>query len=82
MNADGTGLRALVTFTNPQPIGHTPIGDVCWTPDGQQIAYTLRLEQQQTAPSFLVNADGSGEPVEIDVIPDSWHPWYWPQWSH
>ena len=29
----------------------------------------------------LPNADGSGKPVEVESIPDSWFPWYWPQWQ-
>jgi Tol biopolymer transport system component len=81
VNADGTALMDLVTFTLPGNITSGGIGDLCWSPDGRQVAYAVWDDQTQTATFFLVNADGSGEPLETDSIPDSWHPWYWPQWS-
>ncbi|MDY7039414.1 MAG: histidine kinase dimerization/phospho-acceptor domain-containing protein [Chloroflexota bacterium] len=50
-----------------------------WSPDGQQIACWYWDGSEHKA--FLINADGSGEPLEVSSIPDSWYPWYWPQWQ-
>ncbi|MBI4759348.1 MAG: PD40 domain-containing protein, partial [Chloroflexi bacterium] len=30
--------------------------------------------------NYIMNSDGSGKPAETERIPDSWHPWYYPQW--
>lgn len=49
---------------------------ITWSPDGQSVA--VRLENDT---SYLIKADGRGEPVETAPIPDSWYPWYWPQWG-
>ena len=43
---------------------------VVWSPDGNQ----LGIEIHQTPVRryyYLLNADGSGEPVEVSSIPDS-----------
>lgn len=79
VNADGTGLMDLVTFTHPGNIFAGGVSGVYWSPDGRQVAYLIW--DGQTTKYYLVNADGSGEPVEVDPIPDSWRPLYWPQWS-
>jgi TolB protein len=51
-----------------------------WSPDGQQLGVWAYREGE--APKhYLLNADGSGEPVEVESIPDSWYPWHWPQWG-
>ncbi|HKZ70391.1 MAG TPA: hypothetical protein VJ020_09945, partial [Anaerolineales bacterium] len=73
VNSDGTDLRKLA---------HFEVSEVwtTWSSDGQQIG----VQAQGTDNVFkyyLVNADGSGEPVEIESIPESWYPWYWPQWD-
>ena len=67
VNSDGTELRKLVEFDEAK--------SPTWSPDGKQIG----IENEE---AYLYNADGSGEPVKDFSIPASWHPWYWPQWSH
>lgn len=71
VNADGTGLVKLDRFQG---------GDagVVWTPDGSQLGLVCK---EPGIRFYLMNADGSGEPVEVESIPDSWFPWHWPQWQ-
>jgi Tol biopolymer transport system component len=69
----GTKLVKLARFQNldPRP---------AWSPDGQQIGVRVYTGDGVTK-QYLLNADGSGEPEEVVSIPDSWYPWYWPQWG-
>jgi Tol biopolymer transport system component len=71
---DGSGLLKLATFTSEEKGWY-----VVWSPDGSQVAFDVELDGRQRY--YAVNSDGSGEPVEIPSIPDSWYPWYWPQWG-
>jgi len=84
VNADRTGLVELETFTldvSPTgPAGGMPV-EAWWSPDGAQVAAEMRVDDQYTMRYYLMNADGSGEPVEVESIPDSWRPWRWPQWD-
>jgi Tol biopolymer transport system component len=73
VDADGTQLVKLARF-------QTDDARPTWSPDGQQLGVWVYREGE--APEhYLLNADGSGEPVEVESIPDSWYPWYWPQWG-
>jgi predicted Ser/Thr protein kinase len=74
VNDDGTELLKLATFTSEKRGWY-----VVWSPDGSRVAFDVELDGQQRY--YAVNSDGSGEPVEIPSIPDSWYPWYWPQWA-
>jgi predicted Ser/Thr protein kinase len=74
VNDDGAELLKLATFTSEEWGLY-----VVWSPDGSRVAFDVILDGQQRY--YAVNSDGSGEPVEISVIPDSWYPWYWPQWG-
>ena len=67
VNSDGTNLRKLRKFEG----GAIPT----WSPDGKQIG----VEDMGNA--YLLNTDGSGEPVKVSSIPDPWHAWHWPQWG-
>ncbi len=75
VNDDGSGLLKLATFTSEEEWG----GYVVWSPDGSQVAFDIWLDGQWRY--YAVNSDGSGEPVEIESIPDSWYPNFWPQWA-
>jgi len=68
VNSDGANLRRLDKFEEGG--GMVPT----WSPDGKQIGV-------EGVNAYLLNADGSGEPVKVSSIPDSWHAWYWPQWG-
>ncbi|MBN1937914.1 MAG: protein kinase [Anaerolineae bacterium] len=67
INSDGTNLRKLAKFEG----GVVP----AWSPDGKQIG----IEEMGNA--YLLNADGSGEMVEVESVPDAWYSQYWPQWD-
>ncbi|HXF44449.1 MAG TPA: hypothetical protein VNK70_03240 [Candidatus Paceibacterota bacterium] len=58
MNADGSNA---VRVTN-DPIGAI---DPTWSPDGRRIAYGGGCCWPETMDIFVINADGSGEPVNI-----------------
>ena len=53
--------------------------NVYWFPNGRQVA--LEVREGNKTQRYQMNADGTGEMVEIDSIPESWRPWYWPQWD-
>jgi len=71
VNSNGSNLRKLGKFKG----GITPT----WSPASKQIGVEVGLGQAEEA--YLLNADGSGEPVKVPSIPTSWHHWYWPQWD-
>jgi len=73
VNDDGSGLLKLTAFTSEGG------GYAVWSPDSSRVAFDAVLDGQQKY--YTVNSDGSGEPVEVESIPDSWYPWYWPQWG-
>jgi hypothetical protein len=52
---------------------------VVWSPDGSRVAFDVEPDGQRRF--YTVNSDGSGELAETSSIPDSWYPWYWPQWA-
>jgi Tol biopolymer transport system component len=80
VNADGTGLTELASFQLAYPrLGGVADVDVFWLPNGRQVA--LEVREGERAQRYQMNADGSGEMEEIDSIPESWRPWYWPQWG-
>jgi hypothetical protein len=74
VNDDGSGLLKLTTFTSEEGVRY-----VVWSPDGSRVAFDVVVDGQQRY--YAVNSDGSGEPAEIPSIPESWYPWYWPQWA-
>jgi hypothetical protein len=80
VNADGTGLTELASFQLAYPrLGGVADVNVFWLPNGRQVA--LEVSEGERTRRYQMNADGSGEMVEIDSIPESWRPWYWPQWG-
>jgi len=72
VNADGTGLLELKDF-------EAKYVSAVWSPDGSQVG--LEVSYDAGTKYYLMKADGSGEPVEVASISDSWHPWYWPKWG-
>lgn len=80
VNADGTGLIQLASF---KLVYSRLAGDaemsVFWFPNCSQVA--LEVREGNKAQLYQMNADGTGDMVEIDLIPESWRPWYWPQWD-
>jgi Tol biopolymer transport system component len=77
VNADGTGLIQLASFNlaNSRMAGMR----VAWLPNGHQLAFEV-TEAGETR-RYQMNADGSGEMVAIESIPEAWYPWHWPQWD-
>ena len=80
VNADGTGLIKLDTFMLDVPPRGIPV-EIWWSPNGKQVAFEMAVDDRGASKRYLMNSDGSGELTEIDSIPESWHPWYWPQWD-
>ncbi len=80
VNADGAGLLKLATFMLDVPPRGIPV-EIWWSPDGKQVAFEMTTDDMGTSKRYLMNSDGNGELTEIDSIPESWHPWYWPQWG-
>ena len=80
VNADGTNLIKLDTFMLEVPPRGVPV-EVAWSPDGKQVAFEMTVNDRPTMKRYLMGSDGSGEMVEIHSIPESWRPWYWPQWG-
>lgn len=82
VSADGTGLIRLHIFTlETGPREGGPAVQVWWSPEGTQVAVDVRMDDQYTMRYYLMNSDGGGEMIEVDSIPESWYPWYWPQWG-
>jgi len=77
VNDDGSGLLKLATFTLEED--GTPEDYAVWSPDGSQVAFEIYLDGRPRY--YSVKSDGSGEPVEVESIPQSWYPWYYPQWQ-
>ena len=75
VNPDGSDLTQLAAV----PADNWVEYNVAWSPDGAQVAFVL--VQGGYERYYVINSDGSGEPQETDSIPDSWFPWYWPQWG-
>jgi len=73
VEADGTELVKLDEFQGRNAVP-------AWSPDGSQIAVKVGKAEGGEY-RLMMNADGSGEAVEVESIPESWYPWHWPQWS-
>jgi TolB protein len=79
VNADGTGLSQL---TGHQPSDGVVSGDPVWSPDGQQIAYTVyhsATPGPEQLEVYVTSVDGShtrnvtNDPESVDTSP-SWSP--------
>lgn len=81
VNADGTGLTLLASINLSSRPGGGDNADtlVVWSPNGRQVA--LEVIEKNEIQRYQRNADGTGKMVAIDSIPESWYPWYWPQWD-
>jgi Tol biopolymer transport system component len=75
VNPDGSDLTQLAAVPAEDRVNYS----VVWSPAGDQIAF--RFAQDGLEQNYSVNSDGSGEPTRIIEIPESWYPWYWPQWD-
>src|SRR5437764_486200 len=56
---DGTGLRQI-------NVGGIAVGSEAWSPDGRQIALVSQPDPYQHV--TLVNADGSGAPIDVGKL--------------
>lgn len=73
VKADGTGTVKLDEFQGRNAVP-------AWSSDGSQVAVKVGKAEGGEY-RLMMNADGSGEAVEVESIPDSWYPSYWPQWG-
>jgi TolB protein len=60
MNADGSGITALVFFQGPWKDGITFYSQPAWSPDGRQVALAACPRGRDECSVAVVNADGSG----------------------
>lgn len=65
MNADGTGQRRLTK-------SFYYIGDLSWSPDGKQLAFTLNREEGKRAQIYVIEVEGSGVRRLTDSNEDTW----------
>jgi Tol biopolymer transport system component len=72
MNADGTGEPTRLTFdaAATYPLD-TQSQNPAWSPDGTRIAYESTRGFEGKGEIFVMNADGSGEPINVSNDP-SW----------
>jgi Tol biopolymer transport system component len=72
MNADGTGEPRRLTFdAAPTYPLETQSQNPAWSPDGSRIAYESTRGLEGKGEIFVMNADGSGEPINVSNDP-SW----------
>jgi len=68
MNADGSNITSLTSVEGAEYAAD-------WSPDGTKIAYIHETDSLREI--FVMNADGSGEPVQITDNSDSEWPLHW-----
>jgi len=71
VNPDGSNSARLAAVPAENWVEY----NVVWSPDGAQVAFSVAGRK------YIVSADGNGKPAEVSSIPESWFPWYWPQWA-
>lgn len=71
VNADGTGLRRLASFSTTANTGWMGV-DVAWSPDGGSVA--CQFEDAGRVRRYRISADGSRDPETIDSLPEAWYP--------
>ena len=81
MNANGTGRHVLVPEARLNRLAGNPVtetADVCWSPDGSQLAFTASTGNATQSSVFTVNADGTGlrrlTPMATRIWGASWSP--------
>jgi Tol biopolymer transport system component len=79
MNADGSGLRALIPPATSENLGVT-LMEPRYSPDGQQIAFHEWDAATETMRLYVMNADGTGR-RELGARPGIWFTG-WPVWSN
>jgi Tol biopolymer transport system component len=71
MNADGTGEPRRLTFdAAPTSPLETQSQNPAWSPDGTRIAYESTRGLEGKGEIFVMNADGSGQPINVSNHPD------------
>ncbi len=77
---DGRLSRANLDGSNPVQLTRAPFHprSICWSPDGAQIAFVDRTENNVDA-VFLIAADGTGKPLRL--VPDDRQAETDPSWS-
>ena len=71
MNADGTGEPRRLTFdAAPTYPLETQSQNPAWSPDGTRIAYESTRGFEGKGEIFVMNADGSGQPINVSNHPD------------
>jgi len=75
VDVDGGGAVEVAAFDGSAG-GQWIVWGMQWSPDGRQLAVPAwRYEEGEPYHTFLVNADGSGEPVELfEGLPLGWSP--------
>jgi Tol biopolymer transport system component len=70
MNADGTNVRRLTFDAAPTYPLDTQSQNPAWSPDGTRIAYESTRGFEGKGEIFVINADGSGQPINVSNHPD------------
>jgi hypothetical protein len=71
MNADGTNVRRLTFDAKATYPLDTQSQNPAWSPDGTRIAYESTRGFEGKGEIFVMNADGSGQPINVSNDP-SW----------
>lgn len=79
MNPDGTGVKQLTDFTNPN-VTFLASGDPCWSPDGKKIAFVSNKDKtgnNQGYDIYVMDADGKN----VVRLTNTNSTKYYPDWN-
>ena len=76
IDVDGGGAVEVAAYDGSAWGESWIVGKPLWSPDGRQLAVSARrYEEGEPLRTFLINADGSGEPIDLfEGWPPAWSP--------